>query len=313
MTTLLDTWTVSPSDRPDYWSEGIAAHFFPMRLEALGSHPFAARLTGGEVGPVAVRSIRGVAHRVERTSRMIASGDPESLLLYLFRNGACRIEQDERSCVMGPGDIAFQDTSRPSTFEARGGLDVAVFSVPKWFLGPEADAFAHLTATPIARRRQPILSLAVPFLASVGQAAESGTLSEQDRAGLCDMLGAVLHLLRGEDDTVPDSASRGGTLLGQMRRYAMAHLDDPELGPEQIARAHFVSTRYVHKLFAASGNGVSGWIREQRMDRALRELRDPNGRSIAHVAARCGYRDPASFSRAFRQAHGRSPSEVRSG
>ena len=46
-------------------------------------------------------------------------------------------------------------------------------------------------------------------------------------------------------------------LLARMQRYVMAHLQDPELGPEQIARAHYVSTRYVHKLFAASGAGVS--------------------------------------------------------
>ena len=98
-----------------------------------------------------------------------------------------------------------------------------------------------------------------------------------------------------------------------MRRYALAHLHDPGLGPEQIARAHYVSTRYVHKLFAAAGTGVSAWIREQRMERAAQELRESGESSIAHVASRWGYRDAASFSRAFRRAHGRSPRDVRAG
>ena len=97
-----------------------------------------------------------------------------------------------------------------------------------------------------------------------------------------------------------------------MQRYAVQHLHDPNLGPEQIARVHFVSTRYVHKLFAASGSGVSAWIRDRRLTGALLDVRGTDT-PIAMVAARWGYRDPASFSRAFRTAYGRAPREVRAG
>src|SRR6476659_1620506 len=127
MTTLLDTRAVSPSDRSDYWSAGIAEHFFPMRVESVGPRPFEARLTGGRAGAVGVRSITGVSHSVSRTPRMIAQGDPDSILLYLLRRGSCRIGQDARSCVLGPGDLAIHDASRPSTFESLDDLDIAVF------------------------------------------------------------------------------------------------------------------------------------------------------------------------------------------
>jgi AraC-like DNA-binding protein len=83
------------------------------------------------------------------------------------------------------------------------------------------------------------------------------------------------------------------------------------LGPDQIARAHFVSTRYVHKLFAASGCGVAAWIREQRLERALADLRRSSDASIGAIASRWGYRDASSFSRAFRQAYGSSPRALR--
>ena len=43
---MLDTRTVAPSDRPDYWSAGIADHFFPMHVESLGPWSLEARLTG---------------------------------------------------------------------------------------------------------------------------------------------------------------------------------------------------------------------------------------------------------------------------
>ena len=109
------------------------------------------------------------------------------------------------------------------------------------------------------------------------------------------------------------AATRADALLERMRRYALEHLRDPGLGPDQIARAHFVSTRYVHKLFAAAGCGVAAWVREQRLERAWAELRRSSETSVASVAARWGYRDPASFSRAFRQTYGCSPRELRRG
>src|SRR4051794_27772896 len=114
MSTLLDTRVVSPSERSDYWSAGIAEHFFPMRVESVGPEPFQARLTGSTIGSVAVRSIIGVPHSVTRTPQLIAQGDPDGILLYLMRSGSCRIEQDDRSCVLRPGDLAVHDTSRAS-------------------------------------------------------------------------------------------------------------------------------------------------------------------------------------------------------
>jgi AraC-like DNA-binding protein len=96
-----------------------------------------------------------------------------------------------------------------------------------------------------------------------------------------------------------------------MQRFVMDHLHDPELGPERIARAHYVSTRYVHKLFSASGTGVSAWIRERRFEGAVGELRRSPESTIATVATRWGYRHPASFSRAFREVHGCAPREAR--
>ena len=119
---LLDTSVVAPRDRPEYWSAGIAKRFFPMRVDAVSAPTFDARLVGGRIGPVAVGSIQGRPHRVVRTSAQISAGDPECILLYLLVRGAVRIEQEDRSCVLRPGDLACHDTSRPSVFEGQRGL-----------------------------------------------------------------------------------------------------------------------------------------------------------------------------------------------
>ena len=310
MSTLLDTRVVAPSDRPDYWSAGIAEHFFPVRVESVGTEPFQARLSGATVGSVAVRSIVGAPHSVTRTPQMIAQGDPDCLLLYLMRGGSCRIEQDDRSCVLRPGDLAVHDTSRASTFASTDSMAVVVFSFPKWVLGARASSITRHSAVRVARGKDSVTGLCAPFLGALAQTVDGGNVSAHEAEGLADMLVGMLWTLYGDDDGRA-RGTRSDALLGRMRRYALENLHDPELGPGQIARAHFVSTRYVHKLFAAMGCGVSAWVREQRLERALGELRQSSEASVASIASRWGYRDAASFSRAFRQTYGTSPSDLR--
>lgn len=307
---LLDTRAVTPSERAEYWSAGIAQHFFPVRLEPTEKLPFEARLSGGRFGPVTTRSIRGLPHRVVRDMRLASSTDPDCLLLYLVRSGSCRITQEDQSSLIGPGGIAFQDMSRPSVFEAVSSFDVAVFAIPRGLLGARADTIARHAAEPALREHDPLEPLAVSFLNSLSRIGELHTPLGDEGRGLAEMLAGMLQALYG-GDTMLAEAPQPDVLLTRMREYALENLGDPRLGPEQIARAHFVSSRYVHKLFARSGSGVSEWIREQRMIGAFEELSRAGGMPVAGVAERWGYRSPASFSRAFRQIHGCSPREVR--
>lgn len=311
MTTVLDTRVVPPSDRPEYWSAGIAERFFPMQVEAVAGPSFEARLVSGQVGPIAVQFIQGLPHRVARTRAMIDAADPECILLYVLCSGAVRIEQDDRSCILRPGNIACHDTSRPSTFEGQVAFEVLVVSLPKWFIGARAESIAQRTATKVDGGEARLARLAAPFLVSLARAAaDDGGLPIRDSEGAAEMLLPMLRSIYSEDEaTVARSSS--DALLTKMQRYACGHLHDPDLGPEQIAKAHFVSTRYVHKLFASSGTGVSAWIRERRLEGATEELRGSPGRTIAAVAERWGYRNAASFSRAFREMYGCAPRDVR--
>ena len=311
VTSILDTRSVPPAERRDYWSAGIAERFFPMQVESVGAPLFEARLAGGQMGPVRVQSIQGLAHRVARTQRMIATADPECILLYLMTRGTIHIDQDDRSCALRPGDIACHDTSRPSTFEGQEGFEVLVFSIPKWFIGAQAEGIARRSATRVDSGQGRLAGLATPFLAQLARTTTSGSgFSGPDGKGAAQMLLPLLRSMYGVQD-ISHPRSRPEALLGRMQRYVMDHLHDPELGPEQIAQAHFVSTRYVHKLFAAAGTGVSAWIRERRFEGAVGELRRSPETTIATVATRWGYRHPASFSRAFREVHGCAPREAR--
>lgn len=308
---LLDTRSVRPSDRRDYWSSGIAERFFPMHIDRVSAPSFEAQLRSGQIGPVTAHSIQGLPHRVERTPEMIAAADPGAVLLYVQTRGHVRLEQDGRSCLLEPGDVAIQDTSRPSSFESRENFAVLIFSVPKWFIGAHIGRLKHYTATHLSRDSGTLVALTVPFLAHLGANALAGIgLSRRDEEGAAKMLLPILQGI-GAAEQVPEPVADSEALLIRMQQYMLEHLTDLDLSPERIAQAHFVSVRYVYKLFASSGSGVSAWIRARRLELAAQDLRDSPSSSVKSIASRWGYRNATSFSRAFREIYGCSPHESR--
>ena len=99
----------------------------------------------------------------------------------------------------------------------------------------------------------------------------------------------------------------------QITSFIEEHLGEADLAPAQIAAAHHISLRQLHKLFEGSGTTVGGWIRQRRLERCGRDLRDPDlaDRPVAAIGARWGYPDPAHFSRLFKSAYGVGPRDYR--
>ena len=108
--------------------------------------------------------------------------------------------------------------------------------------------------------------------------------------------------------------SRAEILLN-VESFIEANIGDPLLDPEDIARATFISTRYLHKLFAAEGTSVCSWIRSARLEGCRHELVDParQRRPILTIASRWGLTGPQHFCRLFRSTYGCSPREFRRG
>ena len=126
-----------------------------------------------------------------------------------------------------------------------------------------------------------------------------------------DLVGSLCATVMTDDDGL--HAHSRAELMLRLRAYIDAHLGEPDLTPTRIAAAHFISKRYLHRLFEAEGVSVSRWIRERRLERCRAALVDPRCReeTVASVGMRCGLTDAAHFSRLFRETYGCTPSEFR--
>ncbi len=311
MSLTLRTAGLSAAESFDYWRSVICDAFVPLRADPGGGR-FQGELHGVRLGELQVTEIAATAHAVHRTPRAIAASTEDYFKLGLQLRGYCVLAQDGREAPLAPGDFAVYDTTRPYTLSFDDSYRQLVLMLPRPLLRIPPRDVARMTAVRVSGRQ------GTGALVSALLLRLAGHLEEYERSGsvrladnIVDLLGTLVADQLDGADARPATGRRA--LLTRITAFIEQHLGDPDLGPDMIAAAHFVSTRYLHKLFRAEGRTVSSWIRARRLEHCRRDLRDPlqANRPVGVIAARWGFVDAAHFSRIFRAAYGASPREFR--
>jgi AraC-like DNA-binding protein len=237
------------------------------------------------------------------------------MLVGLETKGPAVVAQDGREALLRPGDLAFYDTTRPYLLGFRQSFQMQVFLLPRRAFGLSESVLNRITGVTV-RGDEGLGALVAPFLSRL--ATQAGTYGETggERLGATavDLLTAVIAQQLGPEDTA-ETAAGARALLARIRAFIAAHLADPDLSPESVARAHHISPRYLHRLFEAEDTTISRYIQHRRLEQCRRELSRRSGANaptIAAIAHRWGFTDPAHFSRVFRAHYGQSPRALRS-
>jgi AraC-like DNA-binding protein len=311
MAILLDTETVAPHERFDFWIESSHKVFYPATFHEVAGQPFTGYVNQFLIGPMSVTRVTSTPTHVERTRRDVAAHDPDLIHLSVQLTGSCIFQQDGRATEVRAGEMVLLDTSRPLAAITPAPYDLVVLECSRLLLGVNAGPSLR-TAQPL--RGDVARTLVAPFVTRLAHGLADGSVSESDT----DLGESALYLLRalcadGEDTRDGGRHQAPGTMLSRLKVYIEEHLDDPDLRPDRIAAAHYISTRYLQKLFKAEGLTVTEWIRQRRLAACRRDLRDPvlADDTILGIASRWGLTNPAHFSRSFRAAYGCTPSEYR--
>jgi AraC-like DNA-binding protein len=252
-------------------------------------------------------------HSVYRTPGLIRRDSPELYRVALAISGQARLLQDGRAARLRPGEFAIYDFTRPYELAYDSGVQLAVFSFPREMLALPADLVARLTAVPVIADGG-AGALAAPLLRRVALDLDSYRPASAARLSTVVMSLVTTAVAEHADQagSLP-AESREQALLLRIHAFIEQHLGDADLAPGPVAAAHYISVRYLYRLFEAQGTTVAAWIRHRRLERCRADLADPALRAapVSAVAVRWGLPDPAHFSRLFRRTYGLPPAEYR--
>ncbi|WP_434056851.1 helix-turn-helix domain-containing protein [Amycolatopsis ponsaeliensis] len=286
----------------------VSQSFVPLHVTD-GRDGFRGRIRSSAADEVQVSEVTASPHVVERTPELIGRGERRYYKLSLILAGTSLLVQDGREAVLRPGDVALYDTHRPYSLVFEEDFRTLVVMFPQRLIDLPAELVGRLTAVRMSGK-EGVGNVVVPFLAQLG-----GNLDQLAGPAGARLAHSAVDLLSTLVATELDLANEDPhhELMRRIRAHIDANLSSADLGPGRIAAEHFISTRHLHGLFQEQGTTVAGWIRTRRLEHCRRDLLDPvhAGRPVAAIAARWGFVDAAHFSRVFKSAFGRAPSELR--
>jgi AraC-like DNA-binding protein len=312
VTTILSTDGVARGEREAFWRQALSETFVPMTVGAVTHDRFGGSIRAEWIGRLMVAEVASTAQDVQRTRREISRTDDEYLQIAMVSRGVARVAQDGREVVLGPGDYAIHETTRPFRWTFGGDWEVGVFTLPRGSVGLSEAESRLLTARRLDGQAG-ITGVVSRFLKDLGRNLDSlcGTQSERVLADVTDLVVALLSAWGDDSEVVRTSVQR--SLMLRIKDHIDRRLADPTLGPAEIAAAVNISTRYLHRLFAAEDRSVGQYVRGLRLQRCRRDLLDPRlaDRSVAAIAFGWGFGDLSGFNRAFKAAYGVTPRELR--
>ena len=302
-------------DRVAMLREHWGRKMFRLDIEPLPDIDFRASLMVHTLPGVGISSHLGGGLRSGRTREMVSDARDEYLLIMNLR-GPTVVTQRGQQCVMGDGTALFAtlheagDITRPTPDH-----HYRILHIPRAALAPLMTHADDALMQPI-RREAPALRLLLEYVAVLQR--DGMLLDHSLRPLVAGHIHDLVAVTIGATREAMEAARTGGiraARLATIRADVLANLSDVNLSARTIGRRHGVSDRYVHLLFAETGQSFGRFVEEARLKRALALLTHPTRtvRQIGEIAAAVGFAEQSTFNRAFRRRFGDTPSGVRGG
>ncbi|MDT3439916.1 MULTISPECIES: helix-turn-helix domain-containing protein [unclassified Pseudofrankia] len=311
----VDSGEVS-TNRHNVWRDLLRDHFVTLDVATeRDDASFGGAVRSDLLGHLRVSDVSSVDQDIIRTGELLRRDRERYFQVGLVRRGEARVVQDGRESVLRPGDFVVYETERPFQWWLRSDQrsprwDLGVFTWPRDTIRLSDCESAALTCHALdgAKGITGILSRMLTDLLSA-----KPVVGDTSAIRLADEIGELVATVAAEACGLAGDSDQHSSLLRQIDAYIDSHLDDPALSSTTIAQAHFVSTRQLQRMFARRGLTVSQAIRRRRLDRCRRDLMTGRGsqHTLTEICFRWGFTDLATFSRAFRDVYGISPSAYR--
>lgn len=314
VTLTFSTDQIRPHERFDHWCEVRARNLFGVtislrREERLHFH---GRFSASAVGGAILSEMQASPYQVSRSAADISRASSDSLCIFQQVGGASWFDASGGEFVVPAGGLAVSHTDLPylTTPATPHGFDLRVLKIP--LAGRDAFAPRARDLPPSLLRDDPRLQRAISaaFNALVAEAARNPD-ANYDRA--VEHL-AQLALLARDRVSIGSPESRAALRFGlqqAVRDMLRCNYYRFDLSPVTVASEFAISVRQMHLLFEPTGISFSRTLLAVRLQEARQRLKTMPAEPVADIAYACGFDSLATFYRAFRNAYGMTPSDVR--
>jgi len=314
MQTIFDSRTLPANKRYRAWQDAICEIYFQVDCKPEERDDYAGLVREARFGPLILTDTVSAPQVVLRQNRHISRLDKDCYIFGLPQYGRVGFSQADGSLTMHKGAAGLFYASEP--YDLRGKAPVRVY----WMEIPH-----HALASRFSSGRAPVNAvlnierglgrIAAEFCTTL--ATRSAVLDDDARTQIG---GEFLDILATAIEAGVDREPTGETTvrkarLRSVKAYIDAHLREPDLCLETIAKNNGISLRYLHELFTTVDTTVSDWIWLRRLQRCYAMLSRPEhaARSITEIAFSMGFNSSSHFSNRFREEFGLRPSDVRLG
>lgn len=292
------------------WSHQVHQYFPHVGLTAPDREAFRAGQKIAALGDVQLFDMYTSPHTVTQHNVVPIPAQQALCKLSLQLSGTTLLAQDDRECLLQPGDLALYVAHRPYRLHFEHDQRSLIIQFPQELLHLVQNQISQVTAVPI-RDDSGLGKVAVPLFEQLALNLHllQGPHALQLVRSALEMLVTVLFAAaRGQDEDQPENP-----LFAQAVAFIDDHLHDPGLGPQMIADHFYVSLRQLHGKFAEEHLTVSSYIRHERIGRIRDDLANPAYRheTVQNISSRWGLTDASHVSKLFKQTYGQTPSGYR--
>jgi AraC-like DNA-binding protein len=269
------------------------------------------------VGPFTLARVHSTAHQSLRRTRADVAAD--STVKYGVIKYPTDWEQSTKlthargdEMHVAGGDLVICSTEWQFEIACSAGLAPTMLMIPAERMSPLLVG-GRLTGPIKVPAQSPLGALL-----GAGFAAASEQLPrlspELGEAALQNVCGLAALACNASADAREEAAqSVREVRLAAARRHVERHLADPALGPTQTATTLGISVRQLHLVFEPTGESFSRYVLRRRLDACRTALASPaeSGRSVVDIAYGWGFDSLSTFYRAFRDAFGVAPGDLR--
>lgn len=305
-----DSAQMRAGDAEEIWRESLRAMYEIKRPRDV---EFRAKIQTWDLGGAMLLTQHAARDDVQfqRTRKRIATSGVDQYLVHCLLGGSLTSEFADGQQAVPLNSVAVRDMSVENIGFARNA-PMLTLSIPRLALDKRLPEGSRLHGACFAEN-DPIGALVASHVRTLAAVLTEMSIEQSKVAAeaTLDLLAACL-LPKARLDATRDDPRLAPMLRAQALAHVERHLLDPDLGADALCKALKVSRTTLYELFNESG-GVARHVRGKRLDEAMCRLVSPRHarERVSEIAYATGFSSEKTFSRAFKERFGCTPSEAR--